>query len=84
MEYFYVPPESVTPPTLTVRGEEFSHMTHVMRMREGDQVRVVDGKGNAYDALIRTITRHEATCTITARAERVHEPSRRLTLGRGY
>jgi 16S rRNA (uracil1498-N3)-methyltransferase len=83
MEYFYVPPDTVTPPTLTVRGEEFSHMTHVMRMREGDQVRVVDGKGNAYDALIRTITRHEATCTITARAERVHEPSRQLTLGAG-
>jgi 16S rRNA (uracil1498-N3)-methyltransferase len=58
-------------------------MTHVMRMREGDLVRVVDGKGNAFDALITTISRHEATCTITARAERVHEPSRRLTLGAG-
>ncbi len=83
MEYFFVPPVSITPPTLTVTGEEFSHMTHVMRMREGDRVRVVDGKGNAYDAVIRTITRHEATCTITARSERMHEPSRRLTLGAG-
>jgi len=83
MEYFYVPPESVTPPTLSVAGEEFSHMTHVMRMREGDPVRVVDGKGNAYDAVIRTITRHEATCSITALTAHLHEPSRRLTLGAG-
>jgi 16S rRNA (uracil1498-N3)-methyltransferase len=83
MEYFYVPPGSVTPPTLTITGAEFSHMTHVMRMREGDAIRVVDGNGNSYDAFITSITRQAAACRITAHAQHLHEPARSLTLGAG-
>jgi 16S rRNA (uracil1498-N3)-methyltransferase len=83
MEYFYAPPESVTPPTLTIGGTEFSHMTHVMRMREGDAIRVVDGAGNCYDAVIASIARSSAACRITSRTERLHEPKRELTLGAG-
>ena len=83
MEYFYAPPGSVTPPTLTITGAELSHMTHVMRMREGDAIRVVDGNGNSYDALITSITREAASCRITAHAQRLHEPVRSLTLGAG-
>jgi len=83
MEYFYAPPAAVTPPTLTIGGEEFTHLTHVMRMREGDALRVVDGAGHAYDALITSIGRREAACRITAAHERLHEPARALTLGAG-
>jgi 16S rRNA (uracil1498-N3)-methyltransferase len=83
MEYFYAPPGSVTPPTLTITGDEYSHMTHVMRMREGDAIRVVDGNGNSYDALITSITRQAALCRITAHTQRLHEPDRPLILGAG-
>ena len=83
MEYFFAPPGSVTPPTLTITGSEFTHMTHVMRMREGDAIRVVDGTGNSYDAIITSITRHAASCRITARTQGLHEPTRALTLGAG-
>ena len=83
MEYFYAPPGSVTPPTLTITGAELSHMTHVMRMREGDALRVVDGIGNCYDALITSISRQEAACRITGHTQRLHEPARSLTLGAG-
>jgi 16S rRNA (uracil1498-N3)-methyltransferase len=83
MEYFYAPPGSVTPPTLTITGSEFTHMTHVMRMREGDAIRVVDGNGNSYDALITSITREGASCRITALTQGLHEPARALTLAAG-
>ncbi|HTO94413.1 MAG TPA: 16S rRNA (uracil(1498)-N(3))-methyltransferase [Bacteroidota bacterium] len=83
MEYFYAPPPAITPPTLTIAGEEFSHLTHVMRMREGDVLRVVDGAGHAYDAVIASIGRHEAACRITAAHDRLHEPARNVTLGAG-
>jgi 16S rRNA (uracil1498-N3)-methyltransferase len=83
MEYFYAPPGSVTPPTLTITGSEFTHLTHVMRMREGDAIRVVDGNGNCYDALITSITRQAASCRITASTRGLHEPARALTLGAG-
>jgi len=83
MEYFYAPPGAVTPPTLTIGGDEFSHLTHVMRMREGDALRAVDGAGHAYDAVITSIGHREALCRITASHERLHEPARTLTLGAG-
>jgi 16S rRNA (uracil1498-N3)-methyltransferase len=83
MEYFYAQPGSVAPPTVTITGSEFTHMTHVMRMREGDAIRIVDGRGNAYDALITSITRQAASCRITARAQGLHEPARILTLAAG-
>jgi len=83
MEYFYVPPDSISPSSATITGDEFSHMTHVMRMREGDAIRVVDGKGNSYDAIITSIAKHYATCNITPLPPRVHEPARALTLGAG-
>jgi 16S rRNA (uracil1498-N3)-methyltransferase len=83
MEYFYAPPGSVTPPSLTITGSEFTHMTHVMRMREGDSIRVVDGEGNSYDALITSVTRQAASCRITSRTRRLHEPARALTLCAG-
>jgi 16S rRNA (uracil1498-N3)-methyltransferase len=83
MEYFYVPQGSISPPTLTITGAEFSHMTHVMRMREGDAIRVVDGIGNSYGAVITTIRKQEAACRITAHAHRLHEPLRPLILAAG-
>ncbi len=82
-EYFYVPPESIHPPALTITGSELTHLARVMRMREGDAIRVVDGKGVSYEALITSVARHEATCRITSRTDRLHEPSRMLTLGAG-
>ncbi|HTY58301.1 MAG TPA: RsmE family RNA methyltransferase [Bacteroidota bacterium] len=83
MEYFYTHPECVAPPTLTISGEEFSHMTHVMRMREGDALRVVDGAGNCYDARITSITGRSAVCTITAHHVRLHESPLGVTLAAG-
>lgn len=83
MEYFYARPESVTPPTLTITGEELSHLSHVMRMREGDAIRVVDGIGTSYEALIASITRTSALCRITGSTRMLHEPARSLTLGAG-
>jgi 16S rRNA (uracil1498-N3)-methyltransferase len=83
MEHFYAPPGSVTPPTLTITGSELTHMTHVMRMREGDAIRVVDGGGNSYDAIITSITRQAASCRITSRTQGLHEPARALTLAAG-
>ena len=83
MEHFYAPPGSITPPTLTITGSELTHMTHVMRMREGDAIRVVDGIGNSHDAIITSITRQAASCRITSRTQGLHEPSRALTLAAG-
>jgi len=83
MEYFYVPPSGVSPPRLTIDGEEFQHLTHVMRRQPGDEIRVVDGKGNVYDARIVEVIRHEARCEIEAHRVMENEPAIAVTLAVG-
>jgi 16S rRNA (uracil1498-N3)-methyltransferase len=81
MDYFYTPQKQISPTHCLIEGEEFAHLTHVMRRTVGDAIRVVDGVGTAYDVVIEEISRRTARCRITARHMRLHEPSRRLILG---
>lgn len=83
MEYFYVIPAHISPPHLTIDGEEFQHLTHVMRKQSGDEIRVVDGAGNVYDARIISIARRTAHCEITARRVMENEPRISVTLAAG-
>jgi 16S rRNA (uracil1498-N3)-methyltransferase len=81
MEYFYVSPGNISRDKCIIDGEEFAHLTHVMRRGEGDSVRLVDGEGTAYDAVIESVARAQARCRIEARWERLHESAIHLTLG---
>ena len=83
MEYFYTPPLLVHLPHLVIEGEEFSHLTHVMRKTIGDAIRVVDGEGTMYEAVISEVVGRSARCTITSRQERVHESEIEVTLAAG-
>ncbi|HUI65894.1 MAG TPA: 16S rRNA (uracil(1498)-N(3))-methyltransferase [Bacteroidota bacterium] len=76
-------PQEITLTTLTITEDEFSHLTHVMRMKVGDAIRAVDGAGNAYDAVIAELKLRSAHCTIRAHHRLLHEPPRAITLGAG-
>lgn len=81
MEYFYTPPHLVGPDDLVIEGDEFSHLTHVMRRATGDALMVVDGAGNAYSCVIAGIERRTARCTIRKKEPRLHEPDVAVMLG---
>jgi 16S rRNA (uracil1498-N3)-methyltransferase len=81
MEYFYSHPAQITPTHCVIDEDEFTHLTHVMRRKEGDAIRIIDGVGTAYDAVIEEIARRAARCRITARYPRLNEPERHVTLG---
>jgi 16S rRNA (uracil1498-N3)-methyltransferase len=81
MEYFFTPPHLIGRHELTVEGDEFAHLTHVMRKKPGDSIRVVNGAGTAYDAIIIDNGGHTARCEITATHQRLNEPEVDLTLG---
>ncbi len=80
LDYFYCPPESIKDSFLVIEGDEFTHLTHVMRKREGEFIRVVDGKGMAYDAQISSIKKKEATCTVTATYPQFNESPKKIVL----
>jgi 16S rRNA (uracil1498-N3)-methyltransferase len=83
LEYFYVPPGAVSGERAIIEGEEFSHLTHVMRHHEGDVIGIVDGAGMAYVTLISDVRQRAAHCTILSTHPRLHEPSRHVTLAVG-
>jgi len=83
MDYFYCPPSKISKGSVLIDGEEFSHLVHVMRKKEGDIICVVDGEGCAYDVTLGEMKKKEAPGTITAAYRNHREPALRLTLAVG-
>jgi 16S rRNA (uracil1498-N3)-methyltransferase len=83
MEYFYAPPERITSTAAILEGDERHHLVRVMRIQPGDRVRIVDGAGSAFDAVVQEISQRTAVCTITASHRLLNEPGRTVTLAVG-
>ncbi len=54
-DIFYVKPKYIDEERFTITGSEFHHIQNVLRKKKGDQVTVVDGKGNEYIGIIESI-----------------------------
>jgi 16S rRNA (uracil1498-N3)-methyltransferase len=80
MDYFYVTADDIHNSTIVVRGEEFKHLTRVLRKKVGERIFVTDGNDRMYEAAIRSIASHEAKCEILERKQRVNEPKVDITL----
>lgn len=48
MHRFFLPPEACTETALTLDGREAHHALHVLRLRQGDAVEILDGQGSRY------------------------------------
>jgi 16S rRNA (uracil1498-N3)-methyltransferase len=83
MDYFYVPPERIEAGYVVIDGEELAHLAHVMRKKEGDEIMVVDGEGNAFDVLLSTVTKRSARGIIRKSYAKYHEPAIHVTLAVG-
>lgn len=83
MDYFYCSPENIFKNSITIESEEFSHLTHVMRKKAGDTIRVVDGLGTAYDVRLDEIKKKGAEGTILSTYKNHNEPKVSITLAVG-
>jgi 16S rRNA (uracil1498-N3)-methyltransferase len=83
MDYFYCPPEQISGYTFTIEGDEFAHLVHVMRKKAGDEIRIVDGRGNAYDAVLEELNKKIVHGRITALYKHHNEPAICVTLAAG-
>ena len=55
MRHFYVDPSAVTKPLVTLKGSEAHHIKNVLRLKPEDCIRLIDGTGNEYEAVIKTL-----------------------------
>jgi 16S rRNA (uracil1498-N3)-methyltransferase len=83
MDYFYCPPGQITGDAFTIEGDEFAHLVHVMRKKAGDAIRIVDGKGTAYDAVLEELNKKIAHGKITSSYNHHNEPEISVTLATG-
>lgn len=73
LEYFYAPPGAIHGGKVRIEGEEYTHLTHVMRRREGDVIGLIDGEGTAYLVTITDLQKRIAVGTIQSTYPMLHE-----------
>ena len=66
--------------TAVLTGDEFSHAKNVLRLREGDEVVLLDGSGREYDAVINEAGKREMLCTVLSSRPSDKEPETRVKL----
>jgi 16S rRNA (uracil1498-N3)-methyltransferase len=81
MDYFYVDPKDVHDRVALVRGDEFKHLSRVLRKKEGEHIVLLDGEDHAFEAVIRLVDTTHAECEILEVKHRVNEPKIDVTLG---
>jgi len=80
MDYFFVDPDDVVENHLAIKGDEYRHLSRVLRKKAGDHVMVTDGRGRMYEAIIHSLSRTNAECAILHTFERLNEPKINVTL----
>ncbi len=53
MRRFIIPVSAITEDTVTITGDLFHHMVHVLRLKRGSRICLVDGGGREYTGVIR-------------------------------
>jgi 16S rRNA (uracil1498-N3)-methyltransferase len=55
MRRFYIDPAVVSKPLVTLKGSEAHHIKNVLRLKPEDRIKLIDGTGNEYEAVIKTL-----------------------------
>ena len=64
MHRFYLPPERCAGKTLRLDGREAHHALHVLRLKRGDLVTVLDGTGNEFSCEVENAARDSLALTV--------------------
>jgi 16S rRNA (uracil1498-N3)-methyltransferase len=79
---FFINPDQVRQPYITVKGDDLRHIRTVLRKQPGDLLTLLDGRGMEYIVRIGTMERTEIDTEIVEQRKR-ELPTVRVTLGQG-
>lgn len=80
MDFFFVEPRDVQGHVAILRGDEFKHLSRVLRKKEGERITLIDGEDHAYEAIIESIGSSETICEIVEVKHRFNETKIDVTL----
>lgn len=83
MARFFVPKDAISDGKIYIQGEDVTHITRVLRMREGDALTVCDGALTEYSCRIASADKTTVVAEITEKTENTVEPPCAITLYQG-
>jgi 16S rRNA (uracil1498-N3)-methyltransferase len=81
MPVFFLPPESITPPSITVPPSLQAHLRDSLRLELGEQLLVCDGHGTRYLMELTRVTKQELVGRILSTSREPARTAPRLLLG---
>jgi 16S rRNA (uracil1498-N3)-methyltransferase len=64
MRYFFIDPSVVTEQPVSIKGSEAHHIKNVLRLKPGDSLKLLDGTGFEYEAVIVRVSAKEVAVEI--------------------
>jgi len=83
MPKFFIPKENIDNEILTVIGDDVSHITKVLRLRNGDTIECTDSAGYNYTAKIKLSEKDKVICEIVSKTKVDTEPPINVILIQG-
>ena len=83
MSKFFVPKENISEDKIIIEGGDVSHISKVLRMSEGDELTLCDGRGVDYIATISEIDVKRIVCEIREKKKSDTEAEIEVTLVQG-
>ena len=80
MRYFFIEPEELQRPVVTIGGKEARHMGKVLRLKPGMTVGLSDGGGMQGEARIQSLTRDQVVLEVLRRFPSRREPAGELVV----
>lgn len=84
MRRFIIPPHAVDANHVTITGDLFHHIVHVLRLKKGVRIRLADGSGLEYTGIIRRVSGESISVNLEeTRTAPATESGPRITLYQG-
>jgi 16S rRNA (uracil1498-N3)-methyltransferase len=80
MHRFFIDPHQIAGPNVRFDDDQAHQMRRVLRLRPGDRVLALDGRGRQHEVALEEVTNARVTGKVKATTEAAGEPAARLTL----
>ena len=84
MHRFFTSPENIKDEKVILRGSDVVHIRTVLRLKRGDRIQVLDGRGNCYTVILTRVGRDQIESSINSKEDANNcESPLRICLGQG-
>lgn len=84
MHYFFIEPSSVAGPVVLITGTEVHHIKNVLRLKPGDGLKLFDGTGFEYDAVIISVSAKDVAVEIQRKLKAAFQPGPQIIVAQAF